>query len=177
MTATTAHDDPLTPNAVRPLIAARALRDFGDGFVAVLLPVYLAALGLDVFEIGVVATAALFGSALTTLAIGWLGARIDQRVLLVAASALMVASGIAFALASTAGLVLLVAFVGTINPSAGSVSIFVPIEHAVLSRQVAAAGRTAMFARYGLVGAMAAALGALAAASPDLADSVGLEPI
>ena len=28
------------------LFAARALRDFGDGFVAVLLPVYLLALGL-----------------------------------------------------------------------------------------------------------------------------------
>ena len=27
------------------LYAARALRDFGDGFVAVLLPVYLTALG------------------------------------------------------------------------------------------------------------------------------------
>ncbi|TIT73271.1 MAG: MFS transporter, partial [Mesorhizobium sp.] len=27
------------------LFAARALRDFGDGFVAVLLPVYLLALG------------------------------------------------------------------------------------------------------------------------------------
>ena len=32
------------------LYAARALRDFGDGFVAVLLPVYLTILGLGAFE-------------------------------------------------------------------------------------------------------------------------------
>ena len=49
---------------------ARAIRDFGDGFVAILLPVYLTALGLSAFEVGVVATLALLGSAILTLAIG-----------------------------------------------------------------------------------------------------------
>ena len=76
---------------------ARALRDFGDGFVAVLLPVYLTAIGLGPFEVGIVATLALLGSALTTLGIGLLGARIDQRKLLMASSGLMIASGLAFA--------------------------------------------------------------------------------
>jgi hypothetical protein len=37
---------------------------------------------------------------------------------------------------------LLLAFAGTINPSAGSVSVFVPMEHAVLTREVTDAGRT-----------------------------------
>ena len=59
--------------------AARALRDFGDGFIAVLLPVYLTALGLGPLEVGIVATLALFGSALMTLAVGFLGVRADQR--------------------------------------------------------------------------------------------------
>jgi MFS family permease len=52
----------------RAIFAGRALRDFGDGFIAVLLPVYLIALGLGPFEIGLVATLALLGSALMTLA-------------------------------------------------------------------------------------------------------------
>src|SRR5262245_25105063 len=116
---------------------ARALRDFGDGFTVVLLPVYLTALGLGPFEVGVVASLALFGSALTTLAVGLLGARANQRRLLIAASALMVVTGLAFAVSSNYAVVLLVALIGTINPSAGSVSIFVPLEHAVLSRAVA----------------------------------------
>jgi MFS family permease len=157
--------------------AARALRDFGDGFIAVLLPVYLGALGLGAFEIGIVATAALLGSALMTLGIGWRGARADKRKLLIAASALMAATGVAFAWSSTYAVALLVALVGTINPSAGSVSIFVPLEHAVLSQAVADAQRTRMFARYSLIGALSAAIGALAAASPDLMVRAGLSQV
>ena len=130
---------PTDPTAIgiSHLMCARALRDFGDGFVAVLLPVYLLALGFWPLQIGVVATAALLGSALLTLAIGFLGARYDQRRLLLAAARLMVATGVAFAVVHDYALLLVVAFAGTINPSAGSVSIFVPLEHAVLARQAA----------------------------------------
>ena len=157
--------------------AARALRDFGDGFTAVLLPVYLTALGLGPLEVGIVATLALFGSALTTLAVGFLGVRADQRRLLIAGSGLMFVTGLAFAASNTYAVVLLVALIGTINPSAGSVSIFVPLEHAVLSRSVADAERTKMFARYSLVGAFAAALGALASGSPDFLTRLGISQL
>ena len=159
------------------LYAARALRDFGDGFVAVLLPVYLTALGLGALEVGVVATLALFGSALMTLAIGRLGARTDQRRLLIGASGLMIATGLAFAATSSYAAILVVAFMGTINPSSGSVSIFVPLEHAVLSRSVGDSDRTRMFARYSLIGALAAATGALAAGSPDVLAAMGVSHV
>jgi MFS family permease len=172
----TAKDDARLPTAFY-VYGARALRDFGDGFTAVLLPVYLIALGLGAFEVGLVATLALFGSALTTLAVGFLGVRTDQRRLLIAGSGLMVVTGLAFAASSTYAVVLLVALIGTINPSAGSVSIFVPLEHAVLSRSVADAERTKMFARYSLIGAFAAALGALASASPDLLARFGISQL
>lgn len=161
-------------NPTGHVYAARALRDFGDGFVAVLLPVYMTAMGLGAFEVGVIATLALLGSALMTLGIGLIGARIDQRRLLTAASGLMMATGLAFALSETYAIVLLVAFMGTINPSAGSVSIFVPLEHALLSRSVPDAERTRMFARYSLIGALAAAVGALASASPDILATMGV---
>lgn len=156
------------------IYVARALRDFGDGFVAVLLPVYLTRMGLGPFDVGVVATASLLGSALMTLAIGLYGARFDQRILLIAASALMVTTGLAFAASNAYAIVLLIAFFGTINPSAGSVSVFVPLEHSLLSRMTADAKRTSMFARYSLIGAMAAAVGALASGSPDLLAALGM---
>ena len=159
------------------IYAARALRDFGDGFVAVLLPVYLTAMGMGAFGVGIVATLALLGSALMTLGIGVLGARTDQRKLLMAASGLMIATGLAFAASDTNAVVLLVAFMGTINPSAGNVSIFVPLEHAVLSRSVADQSRTRMFARYSLIGAFAAAIGALASASPDMLATLGVSKL
>ena len=159
------------------LYCARALRDFGDGFVAVLLPVYLTAIGLGPIEVGVVATFALLGSALMTLGIGLMGARLDQRHLLIAASGLMVATGILFALSSTYAVILIIALAGTINPSAGSVSIFVPLEHALLARAAPDASRTAIFARYSLIGALAAAVGSLAAASPELVARFGVDQL
>ncbi|RWP24600.1 MAG: MFS transporter [Mesorhizobium sp.] len=159
------------------LFAARALRDMGDGFVAVLLPVYLLALGFTPLQVGIIATASLLGSALLTIAVGVLGARHDHRRLLLAATSLMVATGVAFAVVHDYALLLVIAFAGTINPSAGSVSVFVPLEHAVLTREVTDAARTKMFARYSLVGALASAVGALASATPDLLAPVGLDQL
>lgn len=61
-------------NPVRRILWARGLRDFGDGLAAVLLPAYLVALGYGAAEVGVVATIALLGSALMTLAVDIAGA-------------------------------------------------------------------------------------------------------
>lgn len=184
MTSIHATDKPATDkpahadrNTLRLLYAARACRDFGDGFVAILLPVYLLALGLGAFEVGLISTLALLGSALMTLGIGMLGARHEQRNLLMGASALMTVTGLTFAAFHTYGIILLIAALGTINPSAGSVSIFVPLEHAVISRAVSDSARTRTFARYSLIGAMAAALGALASGSPDLLARAGLSQL
>ena len=149
----------------------------GDGFVAVLLPVYLLALGFAPLQVGVIATASLLGSALLTIGVEILGARYDHRQLLLAAASLMVATGVAFAVVHDYALLLVIAFAGTINPSAGSVSVFVPLEHAVLTREVTDAARTKMFARYSLVGALAAAVGALASATPDLLAPAGLNQL
>ncbi|HET7609522.1 MAG TPA: MFS transporter [Gammaproteobacteria bacterium] len=156
---------------------ARALRDFGDGFVAVLLPVYLVALGHTAFEVGVIATAALFGSAVLTLLIGAIGARCDLRTLLLSASLLMAVSGIGYAVADEYWLLTLVALIGTINPSAGSANVFVPLEHTVLAEHVAPLERTRAFARYSLAGALAAACGSLAAAAPEWLATLGLEKL
>jgi MFS family permease len=150
------------------LLGARGLRDFGDGFVAVLLPVYLMALGFSPLEVGALAGTALFGSALLTLAVGFLGVRYDHRLLLISSAGLMLATGIALSIVDSYALLLVVAFVGSVNPSGGSASSFVPVEHAVLTRETADAERTKAFARYGLIGGLASAGGALAAAMPEL---------
>jgi hypothetical protein len=85
----------------------------------------------------------------------------------------MVATGVAFACSSQFAWLLLVAFVGTVNPSAGNVSIFVPMEHALLAGIAPAARRTRLFAIYGLTGAIAASLGSLAAGTPELLGRAG----
>ena len=77
-------------------------------------------------------------------------------------------TGLIFPWAETLALVLLVAFVGSINPSGGDLGMLVPLEHALLTKETADRDRTGVFARYSLIGALTAAVGALAAALPEL---------
>ena len=156
-----------TPDAA-VLVAARGVRAFGDGFVSVLLPVYLLGLGFDGFQIGAVATATLVGSSALTLLVGFVAHRFRARPLLSSAALLMVATGVGFVLVHGFWPLLIVAFVGTLNPSSGDVSVFLPLEQSVLPLTVSAKERTALFARYSLVGSLVAAAGALFAGVPDL---------
>lgn len=154
---------------VRRLLAARGLRALADGCVSVILPVHLTTLGFSPFEVGVIATATLLGSGLLTLAVGLHAYRFRYRTLLLAATVVMALTGVAFASFTAFWPLLVIAIVGTLNPSSGDVSVFLPIEQAVLSHVVSDRERTAMFARYSLVGALAGAIGALLAGVPDLA--------
>jgi MFS family permease len=153
-----------TPDA-RRLVAARALRGFADGLVSVLLASHLAALGFSGGQVGAIVTATLLGSAALTLAVGLRGARIPERTVLLAASVVMLATGAGFASATAFAPLLAVAFFGTLNPSGGDVSVFLPTEQALLAANVAPADRTALLARYNLGGIFCGALGALALGS------------
>ena len=153
--------------AALPLLVARSLRAFVDGYVAVLLPAYLLALGLGALAVGVISTGTLLGSALATIAIGAWGHRFPSGRLLGAAALLMAATGLAFAGFSSLWPLLAIAFIGTLNPSSGDVSVFLPLEHSRLAAAASGDARTALFARYSVMGALCAAFGALAAALPD----------
>ncbi len=152
--------------AARLLVAGRAMRAFVDGYVAVLLPAYLLALGLQAWAVGVLSTATLLGSAGATLAVGAWGHRFRSRNLLLGAALLMAGTGVAFASLESFWPLLIVAFVGTLNPGSGDVSVFLPLEHANLAGAAQGAARTTLFARYSLLASMSAAFGALAAAVP-----------
>jgi MFS family permease len=162
---------------LRLILSARAARNFGDGFAVIILPAYLTAIGYSPAQFGVVATTALLGSALLTLSVGWLAPRFDLRSLLIAGASLMAATGLAMPNAQHLALILLIAFIGTMNPATGDMGVLVPIEHTVLAREAADADRTKVFARYSLVGAIATSGGALAAATPDLLRALGVAPL
>jgi MFS family permease len=157
-----------TQTSFNRLIAAKALRGFGDGFVSLLLPIYLLNLGLSPFQVGLIATTTLLGSGILTLLIGIHASRYEHRPLLLAASALMAFTGLGMASLETFWPLMLVALVGTLNPSGGDVSVFMPVEHAMLASHAEGTRRTAVFARYSLTGTLFAAFGSLAAALPGL---------
>jgi hypothetical protein len=86
---------------------------------------------------------------------------------------LMAATGLAFPNVEHFLLIALVAFVGTINPSAGDLGVLVPLEHAALARSATNDKRTQIFARYSLIGALSAAAGSLATSLPDFLVATG----
>jgi MFS family permease len=166
------------PRSALVLYGARGARGFGDGFVIILIPAYLSALGYGAADIGILASVSLLGTAVCTLAVGFIAPRHDLRRLLLGGALLMALSGFAFPNADNNFIILMVVmFVGTMNPSTGDLGVLVPLEHAMLARSAADEERTRTFARYSLIGALSMAAGALAAAAPELLVHLGIGTI
>ena len=144
------------------------MRAFVDGLVSVVLPSYLVLLGFDGLHVGAIVTGTLLGSAALTLLAGLQGHRVRRLLLLQVVAAVMVFTGLGFTLLSSFWALLLIAVVGTLNPSAGDVSVFLPTEQALLPSTVSDRHRTALYGRYSLVGFTVAAVGALFAGVPDV---------
>ncbi len=144
--------------------------------ISLTLPLYLSGLGFDAVHIGFLATAMLLGSAFGTIAVGLIAQHSSGRLVLMGSACLMGVSGLAFLYVHDFRLLMVVAFLGTINPSTGDSSIFQPLEHAQLANTVRKHLRTAIFSWYTFFGVFSAALGALAVGLPTLsAHFVGLE--
>jgi MFS family permease len=157
----------------RLLFVLRTLRMFGYGFLAVVLVLYLAALGLDALTIGLILTLTLVGDTVISLWLTTNADRLGRRRVLVAGSLLMVVAGLVFAATSWPPLLILAATIGVISPTGNEVGPFLAVEQAALSQTIGGARRTATFAWYNLVGYIATAVGALlaGAASQLLLDS------
>jgi MFS family permease len=157
----------------RVLLGARGLRAFGDGFISLLLPFYLTLLGFSEVEVGLVVTATLLGAGATTFAAGFLAHRYGAPRLLGIGAILTCATGVALVFAQDFWPLVALALVGTLNPTTGDVTLFAPLEHALLTRSAPARSRTALFARYSVVGSLVIALGSQAAALPALVRAWG----
>ena len=128
----------------------------------------MTALGLSATRIGIILFGTLFGSALVTLWAGLVAHRVGCRRLLLGSCALMLATGLGLTYVRSFWPLFVVAFVGTLNPSAGDVSLFLPLEQAALAETVTTRDLTGIFAIYNVAGALAGALSALASGFPTL---------
>lgn len=154
------------PPDVRRIVAGRTIRGFADGFVSVLLAQYLTGIGFSPVEVGAIVTATLLGSAALTLAFGLTGHRTTLRTLLILAGAIMLATGVGFASTTVFWVLVVIGAVGTLNPSSGDVSVFLPTEQALVAAQVEAPRRPWVFAVYNVGAVFAGAVGALASGLP-----------
>jgi MFS family permease len=157
----------------RKLLITRAVRGLADGVVSIALVAYLRELGMRPFEVGAIVTGTLLGSAAVTLGVGLLGHRLSRRRILIGAALLMALTGVGFAGLTAFWPLMVVAVAGTLNPSAGDVSLFLPTEQAALAHTADGPARTIAFAKYNLAGSLAGAAGALLSALPSAAGSAG----
>jgi MFS family permease len=153
------------------LLSGRALRSLTQGFLTVLVPVYLAGQGYTATRVGIVFTAGAVGSILLTATVGLAADRIGRKPLLIALGFLSAAAALGFALTTSYSMLLIAAACGTIGRgggagSSGAFGPYYPAEQPLLAEQVRDADRTHVFGVVAVVGVLAGALGSLTAALP-----------
>ena len=148
------------------LFATYAARLFAYGFVSVVLGLYLSALGLPPWAVGLVFTAALAGGGVMTGLVTLVADRVGRRRVLMASAALLALAGAVFAVTDSLVLLMAAAALGTISPSGTEVGPFLSIEQAMLPQTTSQEQRTATFADYNVVGSAVGALGSLSAGLP-----------
>jgi len=151
------------PRDGRLLFATRALRMFGYGFLAVVLVLYLTALGFSGGEVGLLLSLTLLGDAAISLWLTTHADRLGRRRVLIAGAGLMLAAGLVFVATPAYAILVVAATIGVISPSGNEVGPFLAVEQASLTQLVGAKRRTNVFAWYQLTGSFATAAGALAA--------------
>ena len=159
----------------RKILVARALRTFAYGYLAVVLGAYLDLLGLDPFEIGLVLTAAIAGSAVMTVVWSVLADRVGRRRTVVIMAVLMALGGAVFALTDQALVLVIGAFTGTISVTSSEVGVFQTVEQAVLPQTAPDERRTWLFSIYNTVANFAQAIGSLAAGAVAAFAALGFE--
>jgi MFS family permease len=155
------------------LLGGRALRSTSQGFLGVIVPVYLARAGYGATRVGVVFTAGAVGSMLLTATVGLVADRIGRKPLLIALGLLSGAAALTFALTERFPILLVAAAIGTIGRgggagSSGAYGPYYPAEQPLFAGKVSDRLRTHVFGVIAVVGVLAGAAGSLAATVPGL---------
>ncbi len=144
------------------LFATRILRMFGYGLLAVVLVLYLVAIGLSGGEVGLLLGLTLLGDAGVSLWLTTHADRFGRRRVLLVGSMLMLLAAFAFVATPIFAVLLVAATIGVLSPSGNEVGPFLPVEQAALAQLVPGRSRTGLFAWYQLAGSFATAGGTLA---------------
>ncbi len=150
-----------SPRDFALLFAARIVRLFAYGFLAVVLVLHLHTLGFSTAKVGLLLTLTLLGGALLSVVISTRADRIGRRRMLLLGSGLMILGGAVMAGTDTYWLLIVAAIVGVVSPTGGEVGPFLAIEQACLTQVIGDDQRTRVFAWSHVLGFTANALGAL----------------
>jgi len=160
----------LPPNTSRDagvLLTTRSIRGFVDGVISLAIAALLPLYGMSSQRVGIIVTGMMLGSAAMTILVGTKGNGIPRRTLLFGGSSLMIVTGALFGLTTSFALLFVIGVVGTLNPTSGDVSVFLPLEQSMLAGTTLPVHRTAIYARYAFVGGISGALGSFAIRIPE----------
>ena len=142
------------------VFVAKAVRTFCYGYLGILIPLHLAALGLGARGIGLAVTLTLGASALLTAPDPAPGrAPREPRRPRRARGASSLAAGVLLATARAPALVVLAAMLGNVAVSTGETGPFLSIEQVLVARAAAGRDLTLRMSLYNLVGYVAAGAG------------------
>ena len=147
------------------VLAAKGIRTFCYGYLGILLPLYLADLGLSAAGVGTFVTLTLAGSAGLTWVTRVAAERLGARGSLLVLAVLTIAAAAIMLITRHPWIVVLAAMLGNVAVGAGETGPFLSIEQVVIARAVPPERRTSMLSLYNLLGYGAAAAGAAAVAA------------
>jgi MFS family permease len=155
----------------RLILSARIIRTFGYGFLSVILSIYLALIGFDGLQVGLILSASLLNSIFFNLIASFYANRLGRRRLLVIYSVLMSLSGIIFFVTDNYTILIVATLIGTINVTGSETSAFLSLEQAILPRTTKdIKKRNISFAIYNMVGTFAMSAGILLSGFPDVVE-------
>ena len=153
----------------RLILAARIIRTFGYGFLSVILSIYLALIGFNGVQVGLILSTSLINGILFNVIASYYADKLGRRNLLIIYSLLMFSSGIIFFVTDNYIALIVAAFVGTINVTGSETSAFLSIEQAILPRTIKdIKKRNMLFAFYNLAGTLAMSAGILLSGLPNV---------
>ncbi|KAJ5152801.1 Major facilitator superfamily domain general substrate transporter [Penicillium canariense] len=146
---------------VKFLCAQRFVRLFAYGGSTLILASYLSAIGITDDRIGLFMTLTLVGDVVISFFLTLFADAMGRKAVLALGSALMVGSGLVFAVAGNYWVLLAAAVFGVISPSGNEIGPFRAVEESTLAHLTPHEKLPDVFAWYSLLGTAGTALGQL----------------
>jgi MFS family permease len=164
------------------LFVLRILRSIPQGYLGIILPLYLALLGYSAVALGTLLAFSALAAALISMLTGVLSDRFGRKTLIAIISLLFAVGGVGFAFARSFFWIVTFAAIGSIGRggalAGGAWGPFYPAVQALVAEESSDYDRTTVFGVFSFVGVMAGAIGSLMAGLPTLTrHAVGLSEL
>lgn len=158
---------------LRWITLSRAARSLSQGYLTVIVPLYLLQIGFNAVSLGELFTAGAIISAVLTVSVSLLADHLGRKPFLVIFPIFTAIGALGFIATQNFWIIVAASSFGTLGRSAGaggagSGGPFYPAQQALIADHSSAADRNKVFAAFSFTDTMASTVGALLAGVPDL---------